>query len=78
MGEQSFSLNWLSMAWFSSFYNHFTRVKDTRKCVYETLCPQLVRHFQDLKMSGKNDYVQIVKKVTKLIRGVYPNHMHIF
>ena len=25
----------------------------TRKCVYETLCPQLVSHFQDVKMSKK-------------------------
>ena len=25
----------------------------TRKCVYETLCPQLVSHFQDVKMSEK-------------------------
>ena len=27
--------------------------KHTRKCVYETLCPQLVSHFQDVKMSKK-------------------------
>ena len=27
--------------------------KITRKCVYETLCPQLVGHFQDVKMSKK-------------------------
>ena len=28
-------------------------VPTTRKCVYETLCPQLVSHFQDVKMSKK-------------------------
>ena len=28
-------------------------IKVTRKCVYETLCPQLVSHFQDVKMSKK-------------------------
>ena len=28
-------------------------ITETRKCVYETLCPQLVSHFQDVKMSKK-------------------------
>ena len=27
--------------------------EETRKCVYETLCPQLVSHFQHVKMSKK-------------------------
>ena len=30
-----------------------TMALETRKCVYETLCPQLVSHFQDVKMSTK-------------------------
>ena len=34
-------------------YAFGTDFKRTRKCVYETLCPQLVSHFQDVKMSKK-------------------------
>ena len=30
-------------------FKHFDCVL-TRKCVYETLCPQLVSHFQDVKI----------------------------
>ena len=39
---------------FFSFASSNGLLHKTRKCVYETLCPQLVSHFQDVKMS-KND-----------------------
>ena len=29
----------------------YNNVNITRECVYETLCPQLVTHFQDVKMT---------------------------
>ena len=37
----------------------------TRKCVYETLCPKMVSHFQEVKMSKKRPSSSC-KKVTNI------------
>ena len=47
------------------------------KCVYETLCLQLVPHFQDVKMSEKLK-VQLATTVTKInLKSISQPHAYL-